>query len=152
MRYFLLKIGFIFYCALFLSACATHQLAVHAYASQKLNVDASAHSLSVQVHLYQLNDKEAFVQATFVKLWQLPQKTLGDSLLQSNHFEINPGQNQHFLINRAQAAEYIAAIAIFRDPTSQHWRAIRQMPERIPYHHSVIRLYLERNSLHWGSS
>lgn len=151
MRYFLLKIGFVVLCACYLSACNSERLMLHAEASQQLNMDANSNSLSVQVRVYQLRDKQAFVQANFIKLWQSPKQALGDSLLASREFDVGPGQTRRLLIKGDPSAQYIAAIAIFRKPMSRHWRAIRKMPTFRPYRRSKIRLYLSQDSLRWGS-
>ena len=125
----------IFFLLCCITGCSTTQLYpmyIGMHASSVLNPDKDYRSLPVIVRLYQLRSNNNFMQANFYELWKKPMAVLNHDFLKEKIITLAPGQQKKLTWTRAKHAKYIAALAIFRKPTRQTWRIIKELPKRIP--------------------
>lgn len=111
-----------------------------------LNPNAEGRPSPVTLRLYQLRDREAFMEASLQDLARRDTETLGGALLGRDSFELCPveeseaqaldgdmscqGEEQAVTLTFSPEARYLAAMAEFfdvRDPTAQ-WRAVAALP------------------------
>lgn len=111
-----------------------------------LNPNAEGRPSPVTLRLYQLRDREAFMEASLQELIMQDTETLGAALLSRDSFELCPveqsaaeipdgdmacqGEARAVTLMLAPEVRYLAAMAEFydvRDPTAQ-WRAVAALP------------------------
>jgi type VI secretion system protein VasD len=119
-----------------------------------LKLDAAAqlngtpnHSLPVVVRVYTLSNADNFNDATFHALWRNPKLALGDTLINQQEYILTPNSQLTLTLPRDPSAKFIAAVALFRHPHGEQWRASRAMPSRLgAVFHTEI-LVLSGNSI-----
>lgn len=139
-----MRVIIILLAAILLTGCTT-PLQIKLTANKHLNLDAANHSLPVQVIVYQLRDEEEFQEATFTELWQNDREVLDGSLLNRREVNIAPGAKKTVNIDRNKETNYIGIIAIFRNPQSGHWRAIKKIGRGVPLTKKEIQVELQNN-------
>lgn len=138
----------LFACAL-LCACSTaHRIQWHFQSSETLNLNNHYQSLPVVVKIFQLSGRQAFMQSSFYQLWKSPKVSLGSSLLDEQQVIINPGDHQRVNVFRHPKARYVAAIALFRKPSANHWRVIQALGPSVPYVPNHMSVNLADNRLY----
>ena len=93
-------------------------------ASTNVNPDAAGQALSVVVRVYQLKDKGRIEAADYNALWKSDRETLSDDLLERQERVVQPGTQEMLEIQANPMANYIAAVALFRNPSGDTWRRI----------------------------
>ncbi|WP_258868074.1 type VI secretion system lipoprotein TssJ [Alkalilimnicola ehrlichii] len=93
-----------------------------------LNMNEFNEPLPVVVRVYQLSSAQAFENATFEDLWRDDIAALGDSLVMKEEVVIDPADQRRFEMDRHDQAEYVGAVAIFREPGEQGWKSIQPLP------------------------
>jgi type VI secretion system VasD/TssJ family lipoprotein len=112
---------------LLLNACSA-TIPIHLAAAHYINPDAKGASLPVQVKIYTLTSKNAFMHATFHDLWLRDQATLGTALIIKKYLILSPSTHLITNLKYTKRSHYIGAIAIFRRPVIAKWRAIIKIP------------------------
>ena len=97
-------------------------------ASDRVNPDESGRSLPTRLRLYQLTELTPLEHASFDDVWTRPQEVLGNSALQTEELVIYPGQLVVHRLKRNERAEYVAAVAVFREPEGEAWRTAQEWP------------------------
>ncbi|NKB47670.1 MAG: type VI secretion system lipoprotein TssJ [Legionellales bacterium] len=113
-----------------ISGCAK-SLQVQLVSAAQLNPSVQAMALPVVVKLYQLRDAQLFNQASFRDLWQQDRVVLGNTLLAQQSVTLLPDHQKIIHMPRHSQAQYIAAIALFRQPEGQQWRVIQPITGRL---------------------
>jgi type VI secretion system protein VasD len=93
-------------------------------AAANVNPDAGGQALSVVVRIYQLKDKGRFEAADYNAIWKSDKDTLSDDLLERQERMIQPGTQEMIEIQPNPAANYLGAVALFRNPSGDTWRKI----------------------------
>jgi type VI secretion system protein VasD len=96
--------------------------------SDRLNPDDQGRSLPTDVRLYQLENPNQIEHATFEDVWSKPKQTLEGTLVNQRELTLFPGQIVVVHTERDPSAEYLAAVAIFRNPAGQSWRTLQEWP------------------------
>jgi len=122
----------VFVFALFLNACVTYPVQVTIHSNSILNPDEKNRSLPVMIKFYQLNNRQVFTDATFRDLWLSPREALGSALQKEMTIVIGPGEKKSFRFDHNGQVRYLAAVAIFRKPTGDRWRTIKQIGQDLP--------------------
>jgi type VI secretion system protein VasD len=89
-----------------------------------VNPDANGRASPVVVRVYQLKEEGAFNSADFFSLYDHEQEALGPSLVNREEYVLAPGEKRSLELKIDPAAQFIAAIAAYRDVRSAHWKAI----------------------------
>jgi len=93
-------------------------------AANNVNPDTNGQPLSVVVRIYQLKDKGRLETADYNAIWKSDKDTLSEDLLERQERVIQPGTQEMLEVRVNQAANYIAAVALFRNPSGDTWRKI----------------------------
>jgi len=93
-------------------------------AASNVNPDARGQALSVVVRIYQLKDKGRFESADYNAIWKSDKETLSEDLLERQERMIQPGTQEMLEIQANAQANYIGAVALFRNPSGDSWRRI----------------------------
>jgi len=93
-------------------------------AATNVNPDAGGQPLSVVVRIYQLKDKGRIEAADYNAIWKSDRETLSDDLLERQERVVQPGTQEMLEIQANPMANYLAAVALFRNPSGDTWRRI----------------------------
>ncbi len=93
-------------------------------ASANVNPDANGQPLSVVVRVYQLKDKGRLEAADYNAILRSEKETLSDDLLERQERMVQPGTQEMLEIQTNPMANYIGAVALFRNPSGDTWRQI----------------------------
>jgi type VI secretion system protein VasD len=93
-------------------------------AANSVNPDAQGQALSVVVRIYQLKDKGRFEAADYNAIWKSDKETLLEDLLDRQERMIQPGTQEMLEIQANAMANYLGAMALFRNPTGDSWRKV----------------------------
>ena len=101
----------------------------------ELTMAAAANANAIQgqpspvvVRVYQLKSPAAFEEADFFQLRQDEGGVLGDDLLGSDEYFINPGASQTVLSELSPDARFVGVAAAFYDIDGAEWRATLPIP------------------------
>lgn len=129
-RALMIFLGIIF---LFSSACVSTRkpIKVRISSDDSLNLTDNKESLPVLLKVYQLNDKNEFMQASFDSLWKRDEKTLGNSFQSRHEYTIYPGKTERISFNKKDETQYIGFFATFRNPSRETWKKVVKVPPGI---------------------
>ncbi|WP_317978207.1 MULTISPECIES: type VI secretion system lipoprotein TssJ [Tenebrionibacter/Tenebrionicola group] len=96
---------------------------------EALNMDrreSSSPSQPVMVRVLQLRDRRGLDDAVYQQLVDGGEALLGDALLASRAVVVKPGTAASLSMPMEAQAEYVAVVALFRDPDTQkdNWRLV----------------------------
>jgi type VI secretion system protein VasD len=97
-------------------------------ASDRVNPDEDGRALPTRLRLYQLTDLTRLQGASFDDVWTHPKETLAQSALNSEELIIYPGQVVVHRFKRSAEADYVVAVAVFREPEGDGWRTAQEFP------------------------
>jgi type VI secretion system protein VasD len=97
-------------------------------ASLALNPDSAGRSLPTVVRILQLKNLIDLDKVEFHDLWDHERTRLAESFLAIHELTLNPGDESILPIDPQAEARYFAAIALFRTPRSDWWRAHVEVP------------------------
>jgi type VI secretion system protein VasD len=97
-------------------------------ASDRVNLDEAGRPLPTRLRVYQLSDVSKLQNASFEDIWARSQATLADTVVTGNEVVVYPGQVTVHRFKRAENADYVVGVAIFREPEGDGWRTIQEWP------------------------
>ena len=97
-------------------------------AAQGVNPDAQGRSLPTVVQFLQIKDSVKLERASFQKIWTEPKAILGEDLLLSAEFVVEPGHETGHWVQRDPKAQFVAAVGLFRQPLGYSWLAVAKLP------------------------
>ncbi|KPJ67629.1 MAG: hypothetical protein AMJ43_02990 [Coxiella sp. DG_40] len=130
-----------------LSACSSAPIKVSINSAEQLNQDQHNNPLPVQVKIYQLQDNNAFLQATFRELWLQDAETLGNSMLDKQEITINPSSETKIALARKKDCCYVGIVAIFLKPQGNNWRVINTINNRLSMIPLTIKVNLQSSKI-----
>lgn len=107
--------------------CSSPVLKVGLSSTANINVNDHDEPLPVVVRIYQLSEAHLFEQASFDRLWKNDVLALGETLVMKEELIISPADQRRFAMSRHDQAKYVAAVAIFRNPGEEGWKAIQPL-------------------------
>ena len=136
-------------CAFLLSACGTPALKFGVSSTADINKNEYGEPLAVVVRVYQLKDKRSFENASFDELWKEDYKALGNDLVMKEEVTMDPAYQRHLELPRHDQAEYLAVMAVYREPENMSWRDIDEMPGNFFTRRfdRKVRITLEKNRI-----
>ena len=97
-------------------------------AGDRINLDTQGEALPTVIRLFQLSDIVSVEEADFAQLWEQPEETLGDDLVQMQEVTLFPGQTQTVASELKPETRYLVGMGVFRRPTGTQWRSILPLP------------------------
>jgi len=80
------------------------------------------------VRIYQLKGASKIGGAAFEEMLDRDKDTLGDELVSSREVTLNPADRIDPALTRGDGVNYVAVVALFRQPGGTFWRAIYRLP------------------------
>jgi type VI secretion system protein VasD len=94
------------------------------------NPDSTGQPSSVVVRVYQLKSDGVFSRSEFFPLFDDDQKALGADFVSRQEFVLSPAENRNLDITLDDDAQFVGAIAAFRDIRNTQWRVTARTPLR----------------------
>jgi type VI secretion system VasD/TssJ family lipoprotein len=125
--------------ALGLAACAHEQpppaapctgaepIRVALVSTPHLNPDDKGEALATVVRLYQTKGMGKLAAASFDEFLDHDKDILGDDYIGMREVTINPGERIADPAPRNADAAYLVAVALFRKPVADSWRAVKKL-------------------------
>ena len=113
---------------------APEPLHVTVKAAPRLNLGERGDALATVVRLYQLKKVSKLEQASFDDVLDHDHDTLGEDFVSVQEVTVNPGERLAPALTRAADATFLAAVALFREPSGSSWRAFMKLPAPDPQH------------------
>lgn len=98
-------------------------------AAEDVNPDPGGRPSPLVVRVYQLRSLDIFKHADFFAIYENELATLGQTYVQRNEFELQPGMKQDYDYTIDPSTKYIGVLAAFRDLDNARWRSFVQLPE-----------------------
>lgn len=119
---------------LFLAGCASTPkpaiVKISLQAQPTVNPDSRGRPSPVVVKFYALKSGATFESADFFSIFDNEQKTLGADLLDSEVFQLRPGEKLEIDKPLQPNVRYLAVVAAFRDLEHSQWRATLTIPPK----------------------
>lgn len=90
-------------------------------ATKRVNPSVDGEGRPVQVRVYQLVSDAKLRNATFEEIWQKDQETLTTDLKSVAEHTLFPGETKSVALKRSPEANYLALVALFREPQGKDW-------------------------------
>jgi type VI secretion system VasD/TssJ family lipoprotein len=107
---------------------ATRSLRLRIQAERSLNTDRQQASASLALRVYVLRDDLAFQRASFDKLYDDDEATLGAALLGRESLHLRPGETRELVLTLAADARLVAVFAAYRELERARWRSVLVLP------------------------
>ena len=98
------------------------------FVSKQVNPDVNNRASPVVVRLFELKSVGTFNESDFYGLFENYESVLGNDLLGSEQFQLNPGEKRIFKHKTAAGTQFIAVIAAYRDLDQAGWRDFIVLP------------------------
>jgi type VI secretion system protein VasD len=99
-------------------------IAVQLAATERVNPDREGRSLPTNVRLYQLKGRTRMADAEFEDVWLRAAEVLEAELVEMQEVTVYPGDNVEEMIELKPDTQYLAVVAVFREPSRDAWRAM----------------------------
>jgi len=103
-------------------------------ASDRLNPGERGEPLATVVRIYQLKGASKISAAGFEEMLERDKDTLGDELVSAKELTLNPADRIDPQLSRGDGVNFVAVVALFRQPGGTFWRAIYRLPPADPQH------------------
>jgi type VI secretion system protein VasD len=97
-----------------------------------INPGEHGEPLATVVRIYQLKRPEKLTGASFDDILDRDKEALGSDLCEVQEVTLSPGETIPRAVKRAPDAGFIAAVALYRRPKGNDWRAVKQLPPTDP--------------------
>ncbi|WP_395479957.1 type VI secretion system lipoprotein TssJ [Candidatus Curculioniphilus buchneri] len=111
---------------LLLSSCTADQQSSQREYILNLNILGQINQgLPLKIRIFFLNNKSIFLSSDYLKLQDISDQMLFDTVIHSQDFFLLPGEKTKKLhLNLPFSTKYIGLFAEYKDITHQHWRTI----------------------------
>ena len=106
--------------------------------SQDVNPDTAGQPSPVVLRIYQLRSPGPFMKAGFFELYDNENAALGDNLIRSEEFHLQPGQALEYNTKFDSEAKYVGVIAAYRDWENARWRELVSLPDKRTVHLNIV--------------
>lgn len=139
----------VFFLVCLLAGCASPSLKFGVSSTADINRNEYGEPLAVVVRIYQLKDNRSFESASFEDLWKQDFQILGNDLVMKEEITMDPAYQRHIELPRHDQAEFLAAMAVYREPEGDSWRDVDKMPGNFITRRfdRKVRITLEKNRL-----
>jgi type VI secretion system protein VasD len=118
--------------------------------SERLNPGDKGEPLATAVRVYQLKGSGKISDAGFEELLDNDKAVLADDLLGMQELTLHPAERLDPPVTRLDGAQYLAVVALFRQPAGTSWRVLYHLPAIDPQHchrkaTAPVQMVLEEN-------
>jgi len=108
--------------------CEAQHITVSVLASPTINPTDEGSARPVVVRVYQLKGDTRLYNATFEQIWHNDKETLAEDLVKMDEVQAYPATRADLKFDRADAVEYVAAVALFHNPRGKAWYTAFDLP------------------------
>jgi type VI secretion system protein VasD len=109
-------------------ACKQQMINLTIIASPRINLADNGEPRPVQLRIYQLATDVRLNNAGFEDIWKRDKATLQDDMVKYEELSIFPDSRTDIKFERDEKAEYLGAVALFRNPKGRSWYTILELP------------------------
>jgi len=119
----------IIFLIVFISGCSSSTV-INATLSTSgdVNPDLSGRASPIVVNIYELKNIGNFAGADFYRLFDHPQATLGEDLISTERFHLNPDEIQTYYHTVSDETNYVAVTAAYRNLEHAIWKGHVSIP------------------------
>lgn len=108
--------------SLILAGCAGYNAKM--IGAKNINPDINGDPSPIAISIFELSDATDFSQASFMKLYSMPEKTLGTSLLAQKNVMLRPGETLTLNLPVIKTAYYLGVVAAYRNIDTVNWQLL----------------------------
>jgi type VI secretion system protein VasD len=118
--------------------------------AERLNPGDKGEPLATVVRVYQLKAPNKLSDAGFEELLDNDKTVLAEDLVNVQELTLHPAEQLESKVTRGDGAQYLAVVALFRQPAGTSWRVLYHLPTVDPQHchkktSSSIQVLMEEN-------
>jgi len=102
--------------------------------TDRLNPGDKGEALATVVRVYQLKSSNKLSDAAFEEMLDNDKTVLAEDLVDMKEFTLQPSQRLDQPVARGDGAQYLAVVALFRQPAGTSWRVLYHLPTADPQH------------------
>lgn len=108
--------------------CKFQEVTVGMISSADMNRAQNGEPRPVQLRIYQLANDVSLHNASFDDVWKKDAEILGADIIKSEELPVYPNTRTELKFERDDAAQYVAAVALFRSPKGRSWYQVFELP------------------------
>jgi type VI secretion system protein VasD len=121
-------------------------------ATDRLNPSEKGEPLALAVRVYQLKGSNKISDASFGDILDNDKTILAEDFLDMKELTLQPSQQLTPPVQRAEGAQYLAVVGLFRQPAGTSWRVLYHLPTSDPQHchkksTGVVQMVLSENRI-----
>jgi type VI secretion system protein VasD len=121
-------------------------------ATDRLNPSEKGEPLALAVRVYQLKGSNKISDASFGDILDNDKTILAEDFLDMKELTLQPSQQLTPPVQRAEGAQYLAVVGLFRQPAGTSWRVLYHLPTADPQHchrksTGVVQMVLSENRI-----
>ena len=120
--------------------------------TERLNPNEKGAALATVVRVYQLKASNKISDAGFEELLDNDKTVLAEDLIGVQELTLHPAERLDPPVPRADGAQYLAVVGLFRQPAGTSWRVLYHLPTPDPQHchkksAAVVQMVLDENRI-----
>lgn len=108
--------------------CKYQEVTLSIISSGDTNRATNGEPRPVQLRVYQLGSDTSLQNASFDDIWKKEEETLGEDLVKGEELPIYPNTRTELKFERDDSAQYVAAVALFKNPKGRSWYTVFDLP------------------------
>jgi type VI secretion system protein VasD len=117
-------------------------------ADKNVNPDINQRPSPIQVKVYELSSRVTFDNLSFEQAFNQGDTLLGDELLSTIQFTIQPGEQNDFIIELQESVNFIAILAAYRHIDNADWKHAYEIS---PYSHTHHWITLTQSGINFST-
>jgi len=120
--------------------------------TDRLNPGDKGEPLALAVRIYQLKSSNKISDASFNDILDNDKTILAEDFVDMKELTLQPAQQLTPPVDRAEGAQYLAVVGLFRQPAGTSWRVLYHLPTADPQHchkksAGVVQMVLSENRI-----
>jgi type VI secretion system protein VasD len=120
--------------------------------TDRLNPSEKGEPLAMAVRIYQLKGSNKIADASFSDILDNDKTVLAEDLVDMKELTLQPSQQVTPPLPRADGAQYLAVVGLFRQPAGTSWRVLYHLPTADAQHchkksAGVVQMVLSENRI-----
>jgi type VI secretion system protein VasD len=108
--------------------CPPQTLSLSFLASRRINPTPDGQPRPLVVRVYELKEDARLLNANFEQIWHDDKATLAEDLIKMEEVQVYPSRRVDLKVDRTDAINHIAAVALFQEPKSRSWISTIDLP------------------------
>jgi type VI secretion system VasD/TssJ family lipoprotein len=112
---------------------------LYLYGTDRLNPSEHGEPLATVVRIYQLRGMSHISDASFEDMLDRDKQVLAEDWVSTKELTVNPGDQIDPQVVRGDGVNFVAVVALFRQPAGTSWRSILRLNKPDPQHCRPLR-------------